>query len=445
MTLGGKFRFNLRRRFGVVGLLAIVVVAGGHSALLSGYVTDLMLAREAQVTREFILNVLRVDDSIGLFSQPTDPVYARNFSGSILHLTSIPEVQRINVYARDRTVLWSTDPAIIGRHFEGNGDLDMALLGQLVVEGGRISEGEQAKPEHVGLTNRSRFFVETYIPVTRSGESEVLGVVELYKAPEALTAAITQGHRRVWLGAVAGGLILYLSLIWLVQNADRQITGQQKRLADAEALAAVGELATMVAHNVRNPLASIRSTSELYRESGSVLDPSAADDMIASVDQIESWLRELTGVGTLDEAPAGAVDVGTVLRDCVASLQRTGVRHIVATGEAHASAVFSAPLLEQVLNCLLANAIDATEAGGTVTASVHDRQDAVEVSVADTGCGIAPEHMAKLFSLFFTTKATGLGIGLALARRSAERFGGTLTAASSQGAGAVFTLRLRKA
>jgi two-component system sensor histidine kinase HydH len=94
------------------------------------------------------------------------------------------------------------------------------------------------------------------------------------------------------------------------------------------------------------------------------------------------------------------------------------------------------------MHILVANAIEATALGGRVTGQVATAGGKVEIRIADTGRGIAPEHLGKLFSLFFTTKPRGLGIGLTLAHRAIERFGGTIRADSTPGAGTVFIIEL---
>jgi signal transduction histidine kinase len=90
----------------------------------------------------------------------------------------------------------------------------------------------------------------------------------------------------------------------------------------------------------------------------------------------------------------------------------------------------------------VANAIEATVRGGRITGRVSTADGKVQISIADTGRGIAPEHLGKLFSLFFSTKPRGLGIGLTLAHRAVERFGGTIRVDSTLRTGTVFIIEL---
>ena len=440
---------NLLLRFGVASLVVIILIAVGNGALLSGYVGRIMLDREARVTMEFVQNVLRSDGSIGYFADARNAELERRFRGSIEHLVAIPDTHRINIYALDRSVLWSTDQAIIGKHFVANAELDEALGGKLVVESGTIAAAYREKPEHMGLNVSSDYFVETYIPITYAGSSQVQGVVELYKAPVALTEVIRQGQQRVWLSACLGALVLYLTLFWIVRKAHHRILDQHTRLRQAETMAALGELAASVAHNIRNPLASIRATTELGREVGTFSDKAAADDITDSVDRIEVWLRDMVNLSQVDAAQLQPVDAAHIMQACFAAaadkFTRAGVHGGVQV-DAQAGALMvraDAPLLAHVLHSILNNAFEACGRGGRVSGHVGGGGGWVRLRISDTGSGIAPQDADKLFSLFFTTKPNGMGIGLMLAKRAIESFGGNIRAENTPcGRGASFVIEL---
>ena len=122
--------------------------------------------------------------------------------------------------------------------------------------------------------------------------------------------------------------------------------------------------------------------------------------------------------------------------------RRRGIDTRVQIGELPANVKVDRALLGHVLQSLVSNATEATAPGGRVTGEVRVREGRVEIRTVDTGCGIAPENLLRLFGLFFTTKPRGLGIGLTLARRAVERFGGTIRAESVVGVGTTMIIEL---
>ncbi len=440
---------NLLGRFALASFGVIAAIAIANGVLLSGYVQELMLKREAEVSRDFVLNILNADSSTGYLRDQSDLAVARRFAGSIEHFTTMPEVTRINVYSTSRTLLWSTNRALVGKQFDTNRELEEALLGNLAVEGGRISDEQRSKPEHIGLSAGSEFFVETYIPLRETGKPEVLGVLELYKAPAALTAAIRAAQRRVWISAAAGGLLLFLTLFWLVRSADRRLAAQRNRLIENETLSVVGELASAVAHNIRNPLASIRSSAELLQVQEGGATAEIACDIVTGVDRIEGWIRELLSFSRLDAAQPSRIDAGAALRACFASHSRHFQQgEIAATPPPEGPPAFvtgDSALLGHLLHSIVANAIDATPKGGRVAGRIVSAAGRVEIRISDTGRGIAPGDLKRIFGMFYTTKAQGMGIGLTLAHRITERMGGHIDVHSEPGKGTEFVISMKAA
>jgi two-component system sensor histidine kinase HydH len=439
--------FNLLRRFAIGSLVVIAAIAVANALLLSNFLTKRMLDREAHVTMDFVQNILLADRSAGYFAAPSNAGLAARFGNSIAHITTMPDVLRINVYARDATMLWSSDRQLVGRRFERNDELDDALKGELVVHGGRITDEQRAKPEHVGLHPDSEFFIETYIPVHDAGGGPVVGIVEIYKAPVALTAAISAGHRQVWITALLGAAALYLTLFWIVRRADRTIREQRERLVETETMAVVGELASSVVHNIRNPLASIRSSAELAIEMQGENCTEQARDITAAVDRIEGWMRDLLHYARAVSGPRAPVDAAALLKDCfnacALDFDRRGIAGVVAIDSAGTRVSADPALLGHVLHSLVANAIDATPAGGKIEGRLAAAGSGrVAISISDTGSGIAPGQLEQVFRPFYTTKPQGLGLGLPLVRRAVERFGGEIRIASEPGRGTTFTLEL---
>jgi len=441
--------FGLLRWFAGLSAVVIVLIALANTWVVSSFLNETLFQREGSVSRDFVQNVLVSDESLQFLAHPEDAQLRARFQNTIAHLTNMRDVLRTNVYGKDRSMLWSSDAQLIGKRFSDNEELDEAMAGELVVHAGRIDHNELSKREYEGLSRSVAFFVETYIPIRDVDGKTVIGVVELYKAPLALTEAIEEGRRQVALAAVAGALLLYVSLFWLVRRADRTLRAQQDQLREAETMAAVGELAASVAHNIRNPLASIRSSAELSLDGGNEQDAESARDIIREVDRISGRITELLRLSSVGNAQFARVDLLPMLRECVQDhqpnfSQRQQTLQLVSEVD-QVIVMADAPLLLQVFHSLLSNASEAMDSGRACVLKVSAGERGHLIEVSDQGAGMAPEMLKQVFKPFFTTKPRGLGLGLTLARRIVERMGGTLRMHSRPGEGTTVALELPKA
>ncbi|MDD2545827.1 MAG: ATP-binding protein [Burkholderiaceae bacterium] len=441
--------FRLLPWFAAISAVVIALIAIGNAWVVSRFLTDQFLEREAVVSRDFVQNVLLSDGSLDYLRHPENPAAQLRFQESLQHLSNMRDMLRANVYGRDQQLLWSTVPALIGRHFSENTELEQALRGELVVHSGRIDADARAKKEHEGLPDAAAYFVETYIPILASDGQTVLGVIELYKVPLPLTEAIEKGQRQVAWAALVGALLLYLSLFGLVRRADQTIRAQHGQLVEAETMAVIGELASSVAHNIRNPLASIRSSAELSLECMAEHGEESARDIVREVDRISTRITQLLNLAHHAPSAQEPVALAPLVQGCLDDYRDTFVRRgqSLQAGTLDAASVLAdAELLRQVLGSVLANASEAMPGGGEchVQLDASDRQQ-ICIRVVDEGRGIAPEARHQLFRPFFTTKPQGLGLGLPLARRILQRFGGTIAIQPGAPRGAVVLLTLPKA
>jgi two-component system, NtrC family, sensor histidine kinase HydH len=435
--------FNFTRWFAVTSLTCVFAIALVAAQLISQLVTDRLLRRDAEVTMEFVQSVIAADEVAGEFGRAAPPARRAQLEDTFKHIAQIPDVIRANVYGTDRTMLLSTDHQLIGKRFTENEELEDSLRGSLTYE-----SGVMRKPEHEGIDfpftgKHAAYFIEIYVPIR--DRDNVVGVVELYKTPDALSAAIHDARRLIWMSAVAGGGLLFAALFWIARRADRAMREQQHRLMQSETLAMVGEMAAAVAHAVRNPLAAIRSSAELAVEAGPSREQ--AEDIVAEVDRIEGWVRELLGFTRPISGKREPMDTNAVIRASLEQFKRGLKRDIALDAklqEPLPTVRGDTALLGQVINSLLANAADAIPVSGQIRVTSRLAADGrhVEVDVADNGSGIDAANVDRVFKPFFTTKPRGLGLGLPLARRVLERYGGTLAVASVPGAGATFTVRL---
>ncbi|MCP5133155.1 MAG: two-component sensor histidine kinase [Gammaproteobacteria bacterium] len=436
--------YNLLRSFSALSLLSIVLIGIVSAALLSRFLRETLLEQNGLLTLEFVQSIAQSQNTSRYFSEP-DPAKRQgpldDFFKRIAHM---PDVVRANVYSLDRVVLWSTEKPLAGRQFpENNPELDRALNGQLALHTGQVKAHD--KSEHILFRSRDQGVCRELYPhswARRCGGR----VVELYKLPRLLWETIARGQRLVWVSAGLGGLFLYAMLFWIVRRASRTITDQQQALIEAEQWATVGELAAAVAHSLRNPLAAIRSSAELAAEGEAAGTRECLGDIAAQVDRMETWIRELLLYSHQPEGNAQGADLNETLRHSVADFRdrcvRQGVALHIVLPEWSPRVCADPHLLGQVFNSLLANALEAMPNGGQLQVTAEPRNHRVTVTLSDTGTGLSPEQLAEAFKPFVSHKRHGLGVGLALARRIVQRYGGRLELCSQPGAGATALLQL---
>jgi signal transduction histidine kinase len=236
-------------------------------------------------------------------------------------------------------------------------------------------------------------------------------------------------------------------------RAAEVIRRTQADLAEAERLAAVGELASAVAHGIRNPLAGIRASAEVARDELGEHDGElreSLDDIIGEADRLETRVRtilDFTRPLSLEPAPG---DLGAFLRrfaDGFGTRLPAGVRLDVEVDPELPAVSFDARALGEVVETIAVNALEAMRGTGAIRlrAALERGDGAVPhavVSVSDTGPGMEAETRRRVFDLFYTTKQSGTGVGLAMAKRLVERQGGTIAVDSAPGTGATFRVRL---
>lgn len=443
LAQGDTPRLALTRLFAVVGALAIGVFSAVMGFWLSAWLEQRMLERDAALSRDFVQGIADIQRVAAFFARPEgDPGAA--VGEFFAHVAAMPDVLRANVYAPDRRVLWSSNAALIGQVFPANEELDEALEGRIVVNPERGDDG-QGKAEHVGLNAAAHRYVENYLPVYEPRSRRLMGVIEVYRRPTALFESIREGQERIWAGAAGGGLFLFGVLVWFVRRTERAMAAQRARLVEAEAMGMVGEISAAVAHSIRNPLGSIRSSAELQRELGQ--DPHGVHaEVMGHVDRIEHLVRSLLTLAAAPVDSGGRADLGQVLREAgerFAPQFAADGRRFEKTLPAGLGFVAADPvLLAQVVDSLLANAADATGPQHQVRLSAGRRGREAWVEVSDTGSGIDPRHLADVFKPFFTTKPRGLGLGLNLVKRLVERLGGRVELDSRLGEGTRITLHL---
>lgn len=221
-----------------------------------------------------------------------------------------------------------------------------------------------------------------------------------------------------------------------------------RQLEVSERLAAMGRVTAGVAHEVKNPLNSMRLWLENLKENlspGEALPRQAVAVLDSEINRLDSVVKRFLDFMRAPELRLEETDLAELVTEVAAiarpQMERAGVQPEVQCGAVPAVHVDQA-LLKQALLNLVYNGIEAMPSGGRLTLAIERRGDTVEISIADTGVGIKPEHRARVFQLFFTTRPGGSGIGLASAYKTVHLHEGSIDFESEAGQGTTFRIEL---
>jgi signal transduction histidine kinase len=206
----------------------------------------------------------------------------------------------------------------------------------------------------------------------------------------------------------------------------------------------------MVGHDLRNPLQAMTNTLYLVKRlaaSEKVEDRKEAAGLLGKLSDAIQYMDKIVSDLQDYARPVGADRVETSLPDLiratVSGVKIPGNVDVTVNVEDGLSNVKLDPLLfRRVLTNLILNAVQAMPKGGKLTITGSRGDESFTLAVQDTGVGIAPENLEKVFKSFFTTKAQGQGLGLAVCKRLTEVQGGTITLTSQVGEGSTFTLKI---
>ena len=227
----------------------------------------------------------------------------------------------------------------------------------------------------------------------------------------------------------------------------------ERALAEQERMAALGQMAASISHNLKNPLGSIKTILQVQLENPELPESFRGETklMLDEISRLSTKLSQLLqfsrpvtageGVGCGCDANGVAQEVAEVLRH---GAEEKGLRLEVATSAEPARVRAGAEAVSDILSNLVVNALDATQKGGTVQIEIARRDGKCVLSVEDDGPGVPTEVREKILQPFFTTKAQGTGLGLAIVARRAADAGGKVEIESParNGRGARFVVSL---
>jgi signal transduction histidine kinase len=231
-------------------------------------------------------------------------------------------------------------------------------------------------------------------------------------------------------------------------EANRSLREAENVVRRSERLAALGQLSAGLAHELRNPLGTIRGSAEMLRANVPV-DNSIAREMsdfiVSEADRTNALVTQFLDFARPLQLKLSPCPVTDPLDRAIAQVQRNGAAQI-AVYKNYAPDIppveIDASYMERVFYNLVLNAVEATAPGGAVTVKTRLTPEAVEVDVIDRGAGIDRPLQEQIFNPFFTTKPQGVGLGLAIVSKIVDEHGGRIGLESEPGRGSVFRVTL---
>ena len=250
-------------------------------------------------------------------------------------------------------------------------------------------------------------------------------------------------HEPLPLGAPTRGAPEFEALRQALRELAAALTAARERELEAERLRAFREVARRVAHEIRNPLTSMRiAVDQLGRPDGRAAGraETAVQVLAAETDRLDRLAREFAEFGRLPEGPQSEVDIVELLEE----LGRTGVPgsvavRLTANGGPRTLLGHYEPLRRAFAN-LYRNAAEAMRGSGAIDVTVTGDGSGLAVTIADHGPGIPAELRQRVFEPYFTTKDDGTGLGLALVHVTLEAHRGTISVSETPGGGATFSI-----
>ena len=231
--------------------------------------------------------------------------------------------------------------------------------------------------------------------------------------------------------------------------ANKNLSEAEAAMRRSERLAALGQLSAGLAHELRNPLGTIKASAEMLTRSvpeENEVAREVAGFISTEVDRTNLLVTRFLEFARPLRLRLAPVDLTHAVDSAVANLDRNSPHYEVTVYKNFAPEIgpmmVDADLMERVFYNLLLNAAQATPAGGAITIKTRLAGDVAEISVIDRGSGIEPKHLESIFNPFFTTKPEGVGLGLAIVSKIVDEHGGKMTVESEPGKGSIFRVHL---
>jgi len=365
------------------------------------------------------------------------------------------EIETLNFYSTDNTVLYSFDSDIIGRKNFGGTGYQQALEGKItskLVQRGNFFEISLGFPKVVRLI--------TYAPLRWEPQfarlsGPYLGVIEIVQDISGDYQAIFETQILVVITCtlIMGALLVVLIFVvkrgeGIIQKRAMEQMQLKERLGRAERLSSLGEMAAGISHEIRNPLGIIRSSAELLKKKVTRIDPSNTipDIIVEEANRLNQIVTDFINFAKPRNPNLVPCRIEEVIDKNInyltMQIEENGfaikLNYQNSLPEIQADA---AMLYQSFLNILI-NAMQAMPNGGTIEITISAKDNIVAINFADEGQGISDEVMGKIWDPFFTTKEMGTGLGLGVVKNLIESHNGSIQVLNRSQGGARVTVEL---
>lgn len=466
------FRNNLVVRFSIVSFVVMVTVAVTLAFVLSGKIRsdaidDLVDEAVGSLSARVVGALTPEDLEVPMTGERYDRFHEFVQSSVVSDRTA-----RIKIWAGDGTVIYSNDPSQVGGQFPTKENLLRALQGENPIEIKIPEDPENALDRHLGT------LMEIYTPIVFPGTTKPAGSFEIYQYYAPTAARISSMRRWLFGGIGLGFGALYVGLVFIVWGGWRTINRQQiqleafnaeletmceirtvelerahEQLLDSHRLAAIGELAGGVAHELRSPLSAIKNAvyyikGKLSGNGGSNGANRVIEFLDVMDDEVEHSNRIITRMMDYARMPvheSEAADIRQLVDESIAKMG-LGINEdiqILTDFEANLPTVqMDRDMVSKALQAMLENARESMPSGGTLDITAKQTGEDLVLEIRDSGHGIPSGELTKVFDPLFSTRNRGVGLGLPIAHQVVRCHGGSLEILSAPGSGTKVTITL---
>ena len=242
--------------------------------------------------------------------------------------------------------------------------------------------------------------------------------------------------------------LLTVFLLQAYRSSQSEIKELKQEVLRSQRLAAIGRLAAGVAHEIRNPLSSIKGFATYFKEryKDDKEDQEIAGIMIQEVERLNRVIGQLLEFSRPLVVQPKPVSVGELFDKSLMMIEedarRKGIKVIKSVPPPSEQIIIDGDRLKQVLLNLYLNAIEAMAEGGELRVAARVEDEMLQIQVADNGRGIDPDEIGAIFDPYYTTKSSGTGLGLAIVHKIIEACDGQISVQSEVGSGTEFSLRI---